>query len=197
MRRFQFRLERFLELRRWKEREWEIALARVQGECLLLEQRIDEITAEIGASRLSEYTAPGPGQAGGARRRIDVESMARRELYVQRLARERERARAALVERRRELEEVRAKYLEASRDRKVLDKLKERRAAEYYKTQIDEEFKTIDDMNNTRQASATSCPRQAVAVAMLIAISVASEVFRLLGGPPMIPGCPLASKPSI
>ncbi len=35
MRRFQFRLERFLELRRWKEREWELKLARALGECLV------------------------------------------------------------------------------------------------------------------------------------------------------------------
>jgi hypothetical protein len=55
MRRFQFRLERFLELRRWKEREWEIALAKILGECLLLENRIAEITAEIGLSRLSVF----------------------------------------------------------------------------------------------------------------------------------------------
>jgi flagellar protein FliJ len=138
MRRFQFRLERFLELRRWKEREWEIALAKVLGECLLLEKRIGEIAAEIAASMLSVFVAGG---------RVDIEAMSRRELYVQRLARERERTRETLVERRKELEKVRAKYLEAARDRKVLDKLKERRSEEYYEGQIDEDFKTIDDLN--------------------------------------------------
>ena len=145
MRRFQFRLERFLELRRWKEREWELALAKVLGECLLMERRIEEITADVAASLLAVFLS-------GVR--IDIEAMARRELYVQRLTRERERTRAALAERRKELERVRAKYLEASKERKVLDKLKERRAGEYYERQLDEEFKTIDDMNTaaaTRQ----------------------------------------------
>ena len=99
MRRFQFRLERFLDLRRWKEREWEIALSKILGECLLLENRITEIGTEIGASRLAVFT-------DGAR--VDVEAMARRELYVQRLAVERERARVTLVEKRREMEKVRA-----------------------------------------------------------------------------------------
>ncbi len=150
MRRFQFRLERFLELRRWKEREWELALARVQGECVRLEQRIEQITAEIGESRLTGFAAAGPVTEAAGRALLDVEAMARRELYVQRLARERERARSALVERRREMEKVRVKYLEASRARKVLDKLRERREAEYYEAQIDEEFKTIDDMNTSR-----------------------------------------------
>ncbi|HET6452615.1 MAG TPA: flagellar FliJ family protein, partial [Spirochaetia bacterium] len=115
MRRFQFRLERFLELRRWKEREWELKLARAQGECLLLENRIREIGEEIGASRLAQFSDG---------RRVDVELMARRELFVQRLAVERERAQVTLVEKRREMEKVRTGYLEASRDRKVLDKLK-------------------------------------------------------------------------
>jgi flagellar protein FliJ len=138
MRRFQFRLERFLELRRWKEREWELALAKILGECLLLEKRIAEIAEEIGGSLLSVFVSG---------TRIDIEAMARRELYVQRLAVERERKRATLVERRVELEKVRAKYLEAARDRKVLDKLKERQQGDYYDRQIEEEFKSIDDMN--------------------------------------------------
>ncbi len=139
MRRFQFRLERFLDLRRWKEREWEIALAKALGECLLLENRIAEIGQLIGSSRLSVFT-------DGAR--VDVEAMARRELYVQRLAVERTRTQVTLEEKRREMEKVRAKYLEASKERKVLDKLKERKSEEYYDRQRDEEFKAVDDMNS-------------------------------------------------
>jgi flagellar FliJ protein len=143
MRRFQFRLERFLDLRRWKEREWEIALAKILGECLLLEKRITEIGEQIAASRLAAFV-------DGTR--IDIEGMTRRELYVLRLARERERTTSTLVERRLELEKVRAKYLEASKERKVLDKLKERRGDEYYERQLDEEFKAIDDMNTSSAA---------------------------------------------
>jgi flagellar FliJ protein len=143
MRRFQFRLERFLELRRWKEREWELKLARALGECLVLEQRIRQIGDEIGESRLAAYTEG---------RRVDVEAMARRELFVQRLAMERERARVTLEEKRREMEKVRARYLEASKERKVLDKLKERRSEEYYDRQLDEEYRTVDDVNNSAAA---------------------------------------------
>lgn len=144
MRRFQFRLERFLDLRRWKEREWELALAKILGECLLLENRITEIGREIGASRLAVFT-------DGAR--VDIEAMSRRELYVQRLVKERERTHATLAEKRKEMEKVRARYLEASKERKVLDKLKERRAEEYYGRQKAEEFKTIDDLNTAAAAS--------------------------------------------
>jgi flagellar FliJ protein len=45
------------------------------------------------------------------------------------------------------MEKVREKYLQAAKERKVLDKLKERRADEYYEKQKDEEFKTMDDLN--------------------------------------------------
>ncbi len=149
MRRFRFRLEKFLELRRWKEREREIALAKALGEVLMLEKRIAEIAEQIAASLFGQFRRD---DRWGTR--IDVEAMARRELYAQRLSRERENKRAALVVKRRELEEARAKYLEASKERKVLDKLRERREAEYYEKAIDEEFKEIDDMNtasSTRQ----------------------------------------------
>jgi flagellar FliJ protein len=140
MRRFQFRLERFLELRKWKERERELELAKVLGECLLLEKRIQAIAEEAAASMLSAFVT-------GAR--IDIQGMARRELYLQRLAHERVRTQAALDEGRREMEKVRAKYLDAAKERKVLDKLKERRSEEYYARQLDEEYKSIDDMNTS------------------------------------------------
>ena len=145
MRRFRFRLEKFLDLRRWKEREREIALAKVLGEVLLLEKRIAEIAEAIAASLFGEFRRDN---------RIDVEAMSRRELYAARLSQERKRKREALTVKQRELEEARARYLEASRERKVLDKLRERREAEYYERAIDEEFKEIDDMNtasSTRQ----------------------------------------------
>jgi len=138
MRRFQFRLDRFLDLRRWKEREWEIRLAQATGKVVLLQNRIAEIATEIGASYDHTFTR------GAA---IDVAAMAGRERYVQRLAAERERKTVELAVRTREMEEVRVHYLQAARDRKVLDKLKERRAGEYYERQRDEEYKTIDDLN--------------------------------------------------
>jgi flagellar FliJ protein len=138
MRRFQFRLERFLDLKRYKEREQELALARVQGECLLLKRRISGIEEEIDGSR---------GRSFASGKAVDVESMTRREFYIRRLLRDREKAGILLAEKTVELAKVRARYLQAAKERKVLDKLKERKASEYYERQKDEEFKTIDDMN--------------------------------------------------
>jgi len=106
MRRFQFRLERFLDLRRWKEREWEIRLAHATGKVIVLKNRIAEIGTEIGASYERSFTSAGA---------VDVDAMAGRELYVQRLAAERTRKTAELAVRTREMEEVRARYLEPGR----------------------------------------------------------------------------------
>ncbi len=138
MRRFRFRLERFLELKRHRERDRELALARVLGQCLLLKRRIGEIDGEVSGSYALSF------RAGAV---IDIEAMAGRELYVQRLAREKARTQEALAAKTVELEEARARYLEASKERKVLDKLRERNEAEYYERAKDEEFKTIDDLN--------------------------------------------------
>jgi flagellar protein FliJ len=145
MRRFRFRLERVLDLRRWKEREREIALAKVLGEVMMLEKRIAEIGELISGSLFGEFRREN---------RIDVQALARRELYAQRLAREREKRREELAAKRLELDEARARYLEASKERKVLEKLRDRRETEYYEQAADEEYREIDDMNtasSTRQ----------------------------------------------
>ncbi len=138
MRQFRFRLERFLELKRYKERERELALARILGQVLLLKKRIAEIEAEIDLSRSRTFLVE---------KLINVEAMARGEMYIRRLIREREGTEALLAQKTIELEEARARYLEAAKERKVLEKLKERRQAEYYEKCKEEEFKVIDDMN--------------------------------------------------
>ncbi len=138
MRQFRFRLERFLELKRYKERERELVLARILGQVLLLKRRIAEIDAEIDLSRSKTFLVD---------KLINVEAMARGEMYIRRLIRERESTKTLLAEKTMELEEARARYLEAAKERKVLEKLKERTQAEYYEKCKEEEFKVIDDMN--------------------------------------------------
>jgi flagellar protein FliJ len=138
VRRFQFRLEKFRELKRHAERQRELELARVLGQCLLLKKRIEEISGEVAASYSLSF------RSGG---RIDVVSMAGRELYVQRLTRERTVKEEELAVRTVELEEVRGRYLQAAKERKVLDKLRERAEKDYYERQRDEEFKVMDDLN--------------------------------------------------
>ena len=48
------------------------------------------------------------------------------------------------------VEEARDIYIEASRERKVLDKLKEKRSGEYRKFILTEETKAMDDLATSR-----------------------------------------------
>jgi flagellar FliJ protein len=138
MLRFRFRLERFLDLKRYRERERELELAKVLGECMVLKHRISEIARQISGERDRSFGSGG---------RVDVEAMARRDLYITRLSREKKRTEIRLEEKTVELEKVREKYLQAAKERKILDKLKERKGGEYYERQKREEFKALDDMN--------------------------------------------------
>ena len=62
------------------------------------------------------------------------------------------RKRAQLTLSEQEREKIQKEYLEASRDRKVLSKLRERREAQYAKERKLEEVKEIDDINTGRAA---------------------------------------------
>jgi flagellar FliJ protein len=140
MRRFRFRLEKLLELRRHTERQWEIKLAEITGICFLIENRIGEIKVEIDSKR---------GERFRETARMDYNSLLVSELYVRRLGIELAEKTEELVKKKAEREEIKNVYLEHSKKRKVLDKLKERRESEYYKDQKREEFKVMDDLNSS------------------------------------------------
>ena len=125
MKSYSFRLERILWLRRHTERMWEMRLAQATGACVLLENRIRRLQEEClyyadfspGGQILSAEDILASGEL---RRRLEFEI---------------EGAGAALRDANAKREEVNRSYLEASRARKVLDKLKERKAEEYYEEQ--------------------------------------------------------------
>jgi flagellar FliJ protein len=135
VKRFRFKLEKLLDLRAHRERETEIALGKAVGALSLIERDMEDLAREqhkAGEERFStEY----------GRAEILVH-----DLYIRRLDEKQDRllkdaAAAELV-----VEEARDEYLEASRDRKVLDKLKEKQRREYKKDRENEEIKTLDDI---------------------------------------------------
>ena len=142
MRRFQFRLEKLLSLRRHREKEWEIKLAEITGACINLEKEI--AYAEAEKTRVLYKLTAGVGM-------VDMETLKLREHYTERLNRRVSELVEELAVKRTEQDEIRKKYIEISRDRKVLSKLKERREAEYYKIQRLDEMKEIDDINNSKR----------------------------------------------
>ncbi len=135
MRRFRFNLEKLLELRALYERKAELALAEKAGRCALLETRLRE-NAESRFRTSRGMFAPGRG----------LEDFRASGLYIVRLDRERERLEEELARAELEREEARKVYVEKRAARESIDKLKERRQAEYYRLAEREEIKALDDL---------------------------------------------------
>ena len=74
------------------------------------------------------------------------------EFYKHRMNKEAGELRNKLVRAEKERDKVKADFLEVSKNRKILTKLKEKREKEYYKQQLKQEFNNTDEINNSRAA---------------------------------------------
>ena len=138
MKSFRFSLESVLEYRREIEQEWELKLGAAVGECNRLELGIESLERE-------ELDALDQREFGDS---FQVLSWGN---YCYRLRQNRDRLKERLAGARKKMEEVRKGYLEASRNRKALDKLKEKRQKEYKKSLLKEEiFKPWDGLWHNR-----------------------------------------------
>jgi flagellar FliJ protein len=139
MKRFHFALQRVLKLREYAEQEAKVELGRAIGELTRIEQRIDSVAEE----RL---------QAAGERFATEnsFTDIQNYEWYITRLDQTRDKllmdaAQAELV-----VAEKRDVFMEASRERKALDKLRERRLGEYKAYSLMEDQKETDESNRAR-----------------------------------------------
>ncbi|GHT96203.1 hypothetical protein FACS1894141_6090 [Spirochaetia bacterium] len=136
MKRFTFNLQKVLELRTYRERNAEIELGRAIGALSAIEQRIAALANER-TQAASERFAPENG----------ADALLRYDLYIQRLDKTRDQLLAEAAKAELKVEKAREEYIEASRERKVLDKLKARRQNEYRKELFAEEARTVDDIS--------------------------------------------------
>ncbi|MCX7786250.1 MAG: flagellar export protein FliJ [Spirochaetes bacterium] len=136
MRRFSFRLEPFLRIRTYREKTAELELAKAVATCVTLQGHIQDVKRELQANTACSI--------GGIL--YDFSDLQARNAYRMWLERDlhltQERLTIAEIERKKKQEQ----YLSASRDRKVLEKLKERKAEEYYDEQWNEEFNRMDEI---------------------------------------------------
>ncbi|MDR0998155.1 MAG: flagellar export protein FliJ [Treponema sp.] len=144
MKRFNFSLEKVLELRRYREQETEIELGRAMGELTAIEQNLKRLAEERSLAAAGRFS---PGNSAA-----DIRNY---ELYILRLDIKKEELLEAAAKAAQKVEEARRNYLEASRDRKVMDKLREKRAAEYRRETLAGETAILDDMaaRNTNRVS--------------------------------------------
>lgn len=136
MKRFRFPLEKVLEVREYYERIAEMKLATAAGTCALLERTLVE---NARATRDAARQRFGPGR--------DLVDMQTAELYALRLSAERERTLKALAFAEVEREKARQGYIAASKETKLISKLRERGEAEYYRNAVREEVKVLDDLS--------------------------------------------------
>ena len=136
MKPFAFSLEKVLELRKYHEDEAKIELGRAIGILAELETRIHALGQERARAAAAQFS---PGNSAAQIQQY-MFYLLRLDNTKEQLLRE-----AALAEQK--VEEARDLFIEASRERKVLDKLKEKRQKEYRKAFFIEETKILDDIS--------------------------------------------------
>ena len=135
MKAFTFPFQKVLNLRRFHEDEAKMELGRAMGVLADLEARILALAQERARAQSAQFS---PENSAA----IIQEYM----FYLLRLDNIKEQLlkEAALAEIK--VEQAREAFIEASRERKVLDKLKDKRQKEYRKYVFNEETKALDDI---------------------------------------------------
>lgn len=144
MLRFRFRLERFLDIKRHRERQAELGLAAATARCLELRNRMAD-----ARSRMARELADRAARAG----RVDLERLRWSEIFRRHLADVHDNSARDLVVRDKERRQAQKVYIDASRERKVLDKLRERRERDYYHDEKRRDAKTLDDVSQAGRAA--------------------------------------------
>jgi len=141
MKQFSFGLQKVLELRKYYEDEAKLELGRAISILADLENRIILLGQERARAASEQF------RAGNSALQIQQYMY-----YLTRLDDTKEHLlkEAALAELK--VEEARNAFLEKSRERKVLDKLKEKRQKEYRKEMLGEETRTLDDISGGASA---------------------------------------------
>ena len=136
MKRFNFRLQKILRLRKFREEQCKIELEQALGVLNMIEN-------EIKATAVKRHNAV-------SRRFDDINEIGNWDIYILRLDQETERLMERAAQAQLVVEEKRAKYIEASRALKALEKLKEKRTKEYRKEAADLQMAENDDVTAAR-----------------------------------------------
>jgi len=136
MRSFRFRLEPILSVRSHRAKQAEIELARMTGECLTLEREIAELRDRRTATFSLSVAAEDLSYRVSQGRYISFLEQRMEELRRRRAQMEPKRV------------DAQTRYSELSKQEKVLDKLKERRSAEYYREYRRHEGRMSDESSS-------------------------------------------------
>ena len=143
MKRFEFNLETVLKLRESEEREWENRLAAITGECVNIRRSIESFQDEKSRCAIENQFR-------------DVASLLVVANYQARMDSQTKTAQNKLALKEKERESVLNDFIEASKKRKILDKLKEKKLENYHHLQKKDEERKNDDVNNAKWANILS-----------------------------------------
>ncbi|MCL1960045.1 MAG: flagellar export protein FliJ [Spirochaetes bacterium] len=138
MKRFKFGPEKVMQLRKFREEECKLAL----GQAVSI---LNKIENEIKETAVKRHNA-------ALRRFADIGETNAWENYIIRLDQEAQRLTEKAAQAEIVVEEKRALYLEAQKDLKTIENLKERRQKEYRKEMLNYEMNEIDNLTAARYA---------------------------------------------
>ena len=139
MKKFSFKLEKVLELREFEEDQAKIELGKAIAETERIKEELRLIAEKRVQNTKSRFSSS------------DVMEQLAIENYITRLDSEKERLLEELAQAELVVEQKRAVFAEALKNRKVISKLKEKRTAEYKKEFYKTEENEIDDVFTSKQ----------------------------------------------
>ena len=142
MKPFTFGLQKVLSLRKHHEDEAKIELGRAVGVLAELESNILTIAQERSRAASAQFI---PGNSAA--------EMQQYMFYILRLDNTKEQLLKETAMAELKVEETREAFLEASRERKIMDKLKDKRRLEYRKMALADEAKELDEITASSPAS--------------------------------------------
>lgn len=138
MAKFRFRLEKLLLLREQNEKEWEIRLGEITSKCVQTRRKI------LGNTQSAEEILKDRAAGGTA-----LENLYYSEMFIRRMRDENVNLNRDLEKFEENRARVQEKYLEASRERKTIEKLKEKKEREFNIRESKKEIIDLDDINNS------------------------------------------------
>ena len=140
MKKFQFTLQKLLDIRAFREKEAETNLGRAVAAREAIVLRLAEIAQEEVKTRRSLWSSlQTPGE------------LSLHENYLTRLHTEREKKEKALLEAELVVEEMRKIYIKAHQERLIVSKLRERKEAEWKAEGLKQQDAVLDDIVNARE----------------------------------------------
>lgn len=138
MKRFAFSLQKLLDLREFREKENEIQLGKAIASRDAIQQDLEDVARKRHESAAS--------RVGG----LPVQDLLAIERYISRLDKKKDSLLEKLAAAELVVEQRRATYLEATKDRQILTKLREKKEASWRKDYLADEASILDDISNSR-----------------------------------------------